>query len=193
MEDRLAQGAPGTLPPTSNLTGPQCYADLLRAAGQLFDEHRARAVEIHAHDDFWLVSFTGLSSDPPEPPRSRLFHALDLQQLATEAQLLREGPVPAALASGIHAELLRTLGQELDAARIRLHELQELHAAYRVHGTAPHGPVTQLVPLADLAVLSQQRQAHRQSAATEAGSPGGRCESTGWGGIFGSAESGRRS
>src|SRR6185436_1347925 len=93
---------------------PGEYADLLRLIGALLDEQSAQAVEIIDHGSYIAVSW----QRPGSGPDQRTYSELDLEELRARARGLRGDGGDQA--RGAWAELLRTLGQELDTQKLEI-------------------------------------------------------------------------
>jgi hypothetical protein len=129
------------------------YADILRVIGQLLDEHGAEQVEIIEYEEFMSVSW----QQPGGTPDQRAYNDIDLKLLRDRARRLRgAGP-----ATGEKAELLRTLGQELDAHGIEANGIVEDEDGYRVSGVADRRYVNVHYSLFNLRQLSAAHRAER--------------------------------
>jgi hypothetical protein len=129
------------------------YADILRVIGHLLDERDAEQVEIIEYEEFMAVSW----QQPGGPPDQRAYNDIDLKLLRDRARRLRgAGP-----ATGERAELLRTLGQELDAHGIEANGIVEEGDGYRVSGVADRRYVNLHYPFFDLRKLSAAHRAER--------------------------------
>jgi hypothetical protein len=130
-------------------------ADVLRAVGLYLDLEHAVGVVIENHDTYLRVSwetFTGGAD-------LRYLEDLDLSSLRAEAQALRRGQ--ARSPGGSLAEMLRTLGQELDEAQVNVATIAQERGSFRVSGQA-NGHYFREVYFEDqLMTLSFQRRSKR--------------------------------
>jgi hypothetical protein len=85
------------------------WADVLRALGRALDEEHASHIEIVSHDVFLSVFW---DQDAPGAEQ-RAYKEHDLSALRAQARELRSGSA-GGNPGGTLAELLRTLGQDLD-------------------------------------------------------------------------------
>ncbi len=110
--------------------GFSSYADLLRSLGLWLDERGARVPwTVHTEGSQWAISWdTGGGA-----PRAEDATQVDVQELRVQAPRLR-GVGMLAASLGERAELLRTLGQDLDAERLTLTNLTEEEDAFLVCG-----------------------------------------------------------
>src|SRR4051794_15878062 len=104
------------------------YADILRVIGAVLDEHGAVNAEIIEHQAFVAISWQQGVGNAAQ----RFYNDLDLQELRAQARELRGG----GRGSGGRAELLRVLGQDLDAQKMELNGIVEDPDGYRVSGIA---------------------------------------------------------
>ena len=131
-------------------------ADVLRLAGRYVDAVGAARFEIVQHDADLIVSWEEADG------RAGHLHCtpLDWESLLEKAREQRgDGPLPA---TSDWAELLRTLGQELDREGIELdgvsNEDEELH----VHGWQAGRAYQARYRLGELRALSAYRRAQRR-------------------------------
>jgi len=135
------------------------WADILRIIGRLLDAQGARDAEITNADPLRVrwQSCSGVEE-------STSYTELDINQLRAQAPLMRR---PVALPPrGETEELLRTLGQELDAQGIKVEEIVERGGGYHVTGSVDHEPVFRFYAKSELRTLSERRRAVRKSQPT---------------------------
>ena len=130
------------------------YADTLRAIGLILDSHRARHAEIIVEKHAMVVSW-----DQGGASQRRSYSELKIKQLQEAARRMRGDP--SFVQIGPRAEILRTLGQELDEAHMEVQGIIEEEGGYRVSGTADRRYVNHLYTLAELQVNSQDRRVLR--------------------------------
>lgn len=129
------------------------YADILRVIGHLLDEHDADQVEIIQYEKFMTVSWR----QPGGTADQRAYNDIDVKLLRDKARRLRgAGPV-----GGEKAELLRTLGQELDTQGIEANGIVEEGDGFRVSGVADRRYVNLHFTFFDLRSLSAAHRAER--------------------------------
>ena len=105
------------------------HGELLRALGSWLDEQGAGPVQIQDHGTFLAVSWTTGEGDA----RREAYTEFNLQALRRQALALRGHGARPNLIGG-RAELLRTLGQDLDAAQVELSGLVEEDETFVVTG-----------------------------------------------------------
>src|SRR5256885_54711 len=106
-------------------------ADMLRALGQALDRAGAGRVEIVYHEAFVSVAW-------PEGPAHEghtSYQEHDLEQLRARGREMRQG-LSAGGPVSLRAELLRTLGQELDQKGIEMMSVVEEADGLLVSGSA---------------------------------------------------------
>jgi hypothetical protein len=130
------------------------YAEKLRTVGQFFDAEAARQVEIVEYDAFLHVTW----HTPRGVTQTRLLDDLTIGQLREEARTRRAGLMERPQG---HAELLRTLGQEFDAAGLSLGSIVEEPHGYRASGVADRCYYNQLFTLGELHAVSGERPQQR--------------------------------
>jgi hypothetical protein len=130
------------------------YAEMLRTVGQFFDAEAARQVEIVEYDAFLHVTW----HTPRGTTQTRLLDALTIGQLREQARTRRSEQTERPQG---HAELLRTIGQEFDAAGISLGSIVEEPYGYRATGIAHRCYHNQLYTLGELHAVSGERPRHR--------------------------------
>jgi hypothetical protein len=131
-------------------------ADVLRALGRSLDQQGATGVEIKCEASFlavfWLVRGTRTSQ--------RAYQEHDLESLRLLARRLRQGTAPGN-PGGRLADLLRTIGQELDEAQIEASAIVQEDDGFRVSGTRSRRYVTHLYYTYELLELNDQRRTVR--------------------------------
>jgi hypothetical protein len=146
--------APADLP----LRGDQ--ADVLRAVGWWLDEQEASGIQITNYGAYLGVSWESARAGAHQ----RAYQEYELRTLQLQARRLRQG-APAASgsshASGELAELLRTLGGELDQAKVELARIVQEPSGFRVTGMAGSAPYHELYATDILQTRSAQRRAAR--------------------------------
>jgi hypothetical protein len=135
------------------------YALLLRALGQYLDSQQARRAEIAVRDNGLSVSWSA-TRELGQRDEQQHFDEFDLEVLRMRGKLYRE----AFVATGDRAELLRTLGQELDREHINLRTLVEDDDGYWLHGTLDGAPVHRPYTMEQLRNLSAERRITRTDA-----------------------------
>ena len=169
------------------LSRPGHYGDILRVIGRLLDERetllRADAidpagsydsgndgkepivgyqdVEIVEHEAFVRVSWRTHSGSAAR----QAYTDLNLFELRTMSRQLRGEPTvdPA----GEHEELLRTLGQELDAEELQVSGVVEKGEEFFVSGSTAGRYFNRAYGRDDLLTLSQHRQRLRTTSVSE--------------------------
>ncbi|HZT08614.1 MAG TPA: hypothetical protein VFC51_16445 [Chloroflexota bacterium] len=131
-------------------------ADVLRALGRLLDQEQAQAIEITNHDVFVSVTWQRRGGTAEQ----RALQEIDLETLRADARAMRKG-IFTRNPGGSLAELLRTLGQELDRAQVDVSTITEEPEGFRVSGVAGGRYFRQLYHKSDLLSLSASRRAMR--------------------------------
>jgi hypothetical protein len=103
-------------------------ADILRGIGRFLDDETARDIEIKVHETFIGVTWNSLKPGS----QYRAYKEHDLETLRRQARKIRRDPYQTPLASW--AELLRTLGQDLDAGRIEVTAILQQREILHVSG-----------------------------------------------------------
>jgi hypothetical protein len=137
---------------------PGEYADLFRAIGRVLEQQRASALHLVNHDAFVTVSW--MSRSPQSEQRHYQDHQLD--QLRQDARENR-GQRPKGSSAGL-TELLRTLGQELDAHEWDVNQIVQLEDGLVVSGTRAGQYVRCKYFTTDLAAASRRHQRNRATA-----------------------------
>jgi hypothetical protein len=130
-------------------------ADVLRVIGRYLDDQGGRDSRIRYDRDV-EVSWRSESGD-----QERASTDFDINKLREQAPLMRR-PVPLPR-KGDREELLRTLGQELEAQDIAVIEISETGGSFRVHGKFGEQTVHRFYSEKELRKLSEQRRALRQA------------------------------
>jgi hypothetical protein len=135
-------------------------ADVLRALGCWLDEQDAREVQIGSQDHFLAVSWS--SADASDHHRSCYEH--ELSTLRLEARRLRQEDRGPGSPPGTLAELLRTLGQELDQVGLALDAIVQEPRGFRVSGVAAGSYYSELYETETLCQRGAERRAQRGRA-----------------------------
>ena len=133
-------------------------ADLLRGLGYFLDEQDATTFTIVTDRDVLKVSW--LSADAETEHRAYQEHQLEV--LRTNAQVHRN---PIISPAGSNAELLRTIGQDLDRDQVRLFGIARDAEGFRVSGLAGKTYMTTQYRTSDLVARSIDRQESRGEGA----------------------------
>jgi hypothetical protein len=131
------------------------YADILRALGRFLDDEDAHDTEIVEHPTFLAITWRAGDSST----ETRSYNELDLQQLREKALSLRggqDGP-----SKGELCELLRTMGQELDAMDFDLSRIQEDEEGFIAAGAVERRYESLYFRKSELRELSAARAAER--------------------------------
>ena len=122
------------------------YSDTLRALGQFLDRMGASTIEIINRGEDWLTAST-LGSET-------LFEVFKLQDLREEGRVRRglSEVAPCEL-----ADILRTLGQVLDAANATGFTICQVEEGFRISAAFNDGAVTQLFSMEDLRSLTSEQ------------------------------------
>jgi hypothetical protein len=138
------------------------HSDTLRVIGHFLDEQGGRYATIIEHETFMAVSWqTGRGEE-----RSRSYSEFDIDDLRDRAHRMRgtwSGPP-----LGVRAEVMRTLGQDLDVLGVRLNSISEHDDGYQVTGTQNRVYFNRLFTNEELQRESEERRGQR-SAATDPG------------------------
>ena len=134
------------------------YADLLRLVGQLLDAEGAWRVEIVESESVFAEAERAAAAADASDRRS--LQAYDIPMLQSRARMRRDsGDLDAPPGRG---ELLRTLGQVLDAGGVRLDSIMEEEAGYRILGRVGQREVHQLITWSGLHLASCRAVTRRQ-------------------------------
>ena len=134
-------------------TGEQ--ADVLRALGRFLDEQGASEIEIVNREAFLAVSWK--QRTPGEGQRAYQEH--ELEALREQAREMRKGSTGNPL--GALAEMLRTLGQDLDQKQVEVTTITQEAEGFRVSGTASGRYFRELYPTGSLLMNSKRRRVGR--------------------------------
>jgi hypothetical protein len=132
---------------------PGDYADALRAVGRFLDSVGASRIEIVQRADHWLVGWGQESATRVQ--------VLTLEALRTTARLFRDLEGSASLFR--NAQILRTLGQLLDAGRATNFAILEVGGGYQVTVTIEGEQSVRTYPLDEIRMLAEGRQALRHA------------------------------
>ncbi|HZT05900.1 MAG TPA: hypothetical protein VFC51_02650 [Chloroflexota bacterium] len=130
--------------------------DVLRALGRFLDEQGAAEIDIKLQGQSFAVTYKVAA----ERGGQVYYNDQDLDALRAKAQFLRSGN-PGVAGDGSLAELLRTLGQELDDAGVELTSLGQDADAFRVSGLKDGLYHTQPYYFYQLREASAERRAAR--------------------------------
>jgi hypothetical protein len=130
---------------------------VLRALGRILDEEQATEIEIVDQDSFIAVSW----KDEALAEGVRSYREPQLATLRAQAQFLRGGGVPGATNVASLTELLRTLGQELDDARMEMVRVTQVTGGFRVAGVRDGVYEVQTVYLTELREASARHRLKR--------------------------------
>jgi hypothetical protein len=129
--------------------------DVLRALGRFLDAEGATHVEIVNHETYLAVSWE--KQPPGAEQRSYMEH--DLEELRAQARDMRQADD--GNPSGSLAELLRTLGQEIDNEEIDVNMIVQEEGGFLVSGVAGGRYVRQLYETEELLSSASQRRIER--------------------------------
>jgi hypothetical protein len=142
------------------------WADVLRALGRSLDAENASHIEIVNHDAFLAVFW-----DQGAPgAEQRAYKEHDLEALRAQARELRSGTA-GGNPGGTFAELLRTLGQDLDRDEVDVSRVAEEDGDFIVSGQAKGKYYRQAYSVSELMVLSAQRRDARAAGRMTTGAP----------------------
>jgi hypothetical protein len=142
------------------LTKASEYADLLRTIGLGLDEQGAGPVKIVAHEHFMAITWD--AGDGRE--RERVYNEFDLTDWQSRARGLR-GISSEDSPQGERSELLRTLGQDLDALGVEMNSLTEQDDRFVVTGTLGASYYSSSFTFEELRAESAERRALRRAPA----------------------------
>jgi hypothetical protein len=134
------------------------YSDTLRVIGRFLDEQGGRNATIIEHETFMAVSWqTGRGVE-----RTRSYSEFDIEDLRDRARRMRgawSGPP-----LGERAELMRTLGQDLDVLGVQVNSIAERDDGYQVTGTRSRVYFNHLFLNEELRQESEERRRARRSS-----------------------------
>jgi hypothetical protein len=131
------------------------YGTTLRAVGWFLDVERGRRIRIEELDTELQVHWQALDG-------GTWLRAFDASALAAFHRLARQGRAsPEDAVTGVYAELLRTLGQELDQRAFTRVQIRE-SGGFRVEGQVAGSPLTAWYDRDELRKLSEERHTTRQ-------------------------------
>ena len=110
---------------------PGEYADVLRSLGQVLERERAEQISITCEEDSLSASWRGQGLNDREEIERQL------SLLHEQAKMTRMKPGRSA--KGSLAEVLRTLGQDLDQGRVGLVRIVQIADGWTVTCSTPHG------------------------------------------------------
>jgi len=130
-------------------------SDVLRALGRFLDGEGASQVEIVNRESFLAVSW----ETTPPGAEQRSYVEQDLEGLREQAREMRKGGL--GNPSGSLAELLRTLGQELDGRDVDINTIVQEPDGFRVSGVADGRYMRELYETDQLLLVANQRRVDR--------------------------------
>jgi hypothetical protein len=143
-------------------------ADVLRALGRWLDDQGASGVQITEYDVFLSVTWDNADAIAAT---HRAYQEHELDSLRAEARRMRQtdssgpngvpGDIPGPIPNDSLAELLRTLGQELDLAGVAAGGIVQEPGGFRVSGVAEGNYFSRLFTTDELLELSANGQALR--------------------------------
>ncbi len=130
-------------------------ADVLRALGRYLDSQAATQVEIVNREAFLAVSWERRARGGEQ----RAYQEHELNNLRAQAREMRQGGVgnPA----GSLAELLRTLGQELDRHQVDINTIVQEPGGFRVSGVKGGRYYRELFNTGDLLMAAKRQRVTR--------------------------------
>jgi len=137
------------------VAAPRQWADLLRALGRSLDAQNAGHIEILNRDAFLSVFWDAGAPGADQ----RAYQEHDLEALRAAAREMRSGS--GGNPGGSLAEMLRTLGQELDANQVDLSRVAEVATGFEVSGEAGGKYFRRVYMTEELVGLGAQRRAAR--------------------------------
>jgi hypothetical protein len=139
------------------------YAQLLRALGHYLDQRQAVIASIESDESALCIRWIIVTEEGTREELSPL-DPFDLDVLRWRGRLFRD----LAWSGGERAELLRTLGQNLDRDAIRIHAISEDGDGFVVEGTIGEKTVRRSYSLANLRLQSAERRASRSDGSPQA-------------------------
>ncbi len=136
-------------------------ADVLRALGWWLDSQAAIGVQITNYDTFLSVTWEPATPGERDGEGQPAYQEHHLGALRLQARRLRQGSAEGGSPGDSLAELLRTLGQELDQAGIELGGIVQEPAGFRVSGVAAGTYYHEFYEIATLLARSAERRASR--------------------------------
>jgi hypothetical protein len=132
-------------------------ADALRALGRYLDEEGATGVEIVDRETYLAVSWDKRAAGSESEQRS--YVEQELEDLRAQAREMRQGGQgnPA----GSLAELLRTLGQELDERDVDVNMIAQERDGFLVTGIAEGRYFRQMFETSELLAAADRRRIER--------------------------------
>jgi hypothetical protein len=132
-------------------------ADALRALGRYLDEQGATGVEIVDRETYLAVSWDKRAAG--SGPEQRSYVEQELEELRAQAREMRQGG--AGNPAGSLAELLRTLGQELDERDIDVNMIVQEPDGFLVTGIDGGRYFRQLFETSELLAAADRRRIER--------------------------------
>jgi len=142
-------------------------ADVLRALGRYLDEQGATGVEIVNRETYLEVSWEQ-RAEGPDAQAQRSYVEQELDELRAQAREMRQGG--AGNPVGSLAELLRTLGQELDDEDIDVNMIVQESDGFLVTGIVGDRYFRQLYERAELLAAADRRRVERGQTGSPASS-----------------------
>ena len=130
-------------------------ADVLRALGLYLDQQGASEIEIVNRDAFLAVSWKQRGAGAGQ----RAYQEHELETLRQQAHELRKGATGNPV--GALAEMLRTLGQELDGKQVEVTTITREAGGFRVSGLVAGKYFRELYPTGSLLMNSKRRRVGR--------------------------------
>jgi hypothetical protein len=132
-------------------------ADIFRALGRFLDDQGAKRIQIQAREVVLQVTF---AKTGPQEHIAVAEH--DLDSLREQAKAMRQGS--GGSPAGSLAEIMRTLGQELDEGGIEANGITQEDDGFRVSGVSGGRYTTEFFSNEDLASRSTERREMRGAA-----------------------------
>ena len=142
-------------------------ADVLRALGRYLDEQGATGVEIVNRETYLEVSWDQ-RDEGSDAQAQRSYVEQELEELRAQAREMRQ--VGAGNPVGSLAELLRTLGQELDDEDIDVNMIVQEFDGFLVTGIAGDRYFRQLYERSELLAAAERRRVERGQTGSPASS-----------------------
>ena len=133
------------------------YSDMLRAVGRLLDLQGAHELEI-VDDGPYLRASWQVTNGGRE---RRIYRAFELDRLRLEAKLLRSGSADGAPSDSL-AEILRTIGNELDRTECDLLSLTQKDDGFQVSVMRGGGHIVRTYTPNEVTSLRIEQRARRR-------------------------------
>ncbi len=140
-------------------------ADVLRAVGRLLDDQQASHVEIENHEAFLTISWERYNG----VAQQQYLQEVELESLRARARAMRQASNRGL--DGSFAELLRTLGQELDRQGVEVSTIVEDREGFKVTGLLQGRYYRDTFRRGQLVTLSGQRRTRRGRGRPGLGTP----------------------